>query len=247
VEPHSDDVWVAKPKALASRNALEDTPLMGVGVNTSGGEGPIGAALPDKPKASAAAARGKTEAPRAQNVQLTSVAPQPNTGDHLTRVFAVGDSVMLGAARHLRTPGAQVTIDAVVGRQASAALDVLEQLRAAGEKPEVVLIHIGNNGTLREQQFEAMMKVLKNVPSVVFVNTKVPRRWQDPNNAVLSAGAQRHPNIVLVDWLSYSEGHPEWFRSDGYHLQPEGAEAYAGLLRQYYSGLREHPDKASSL
>jgi len=253
IEPHSDDVWVAKPKPVGARD-FHGPALVGVGVDTSG-EGPIGAALPDKPAVAvptaAAALRGngsgKAEAPGAQDVQLTSVAPQPNAGGHLTRVFAIGDSVMLGAARHLRTPGAQITIDAVVGRQASATLDVLEQLKASGEKPEVVVIHIGNNGTLRDQQFEAMVKLLKNVPSVVFVNTKVPRRWQDPNNAVLTAGAKRHAHILLVDWLSFSEGHPEWFRSDGYHLQPEGAEAYAGLLRPFYGGVREHPDKASSL
>jgi hypothetical protein len=96
-------------------------------------------------------------------------------------------------------------------------------------------VHIGNNGTLREQQFEAMMRLLSDVPHVVFVNTKVPRRWQDPNNAVLSAGARRHTRVQLVDWLSYSQGHPEWFRKDGYHLLPNGAEAYASLLRPYYA------------
>lgn len=252
VEPHSDDVYVAKPKPLVAAGEAPGPELVGVGVTTSGKDkGPIGAALPDKPAAAAAAAgRGKREVPlslRAPDVQLASAMPQPNTGGHPTRVFAIGDSVMLGAARHLRTAGTQLTIDAVVGRQASAALEVLQQLKASSEKPEVVLIHIGNNGTLRERQFEEMVTLLKNVPSIIFVNTKVPRRWQDPNNAVLTAGAKRHSQVLLVDWLSYSEGHPEWFRSDGYHLQPEGAEAYAGLLRSFYSGGHERAEKASSL
>src|SRR6202008_3627526 len=147
----------------------------------------------------------------------------------------------------LRTAGTQMTIDAVVGRQASAVVTLLEQLKASGQKPEVVVIHIGNNGTLREQQFEAMVNLLSNVPNVVFVNTKVPRRWQDPNNAVLKEGARRHSRILLVDWLPYSQGHPEWFRSDGYHLQPNGAEAYAALLRPFYAGVRENTDKANAL
>lgn len=259
VEPHSDDVWVAKPRPIVTDAEFEGPELAGLGVITSSA-GPIGAALPspDKPETGAtstAAARGEADtrsrnavARKAQDsVQLASVAPLPNSGGHRTRVVAIGDSVMLGAARHLRAPGAQITIDAVVGRQASAVVDLLEQLKVSGEKPEVVLIHIGNNGTLREQQFEAMVKLLKNVPNVVFVNTKVPRRWQDPNNAVLTAGARRHSRVLLVDWLSYSQGHPEWFRADGYHLQPDGAEAYAGLLRPFYSGVREHTDKASTL
>jgi hypothetical protein len=260
IEPHSDDVWIAKPRPIGTGD-FEEPELAGLGVNAAG-DGPIGAALPNPVKpgvraAPPAAVRGKEDANAnagspdvhaAQNsVQLASVAPLPNIGQHLTRVFAIGDSVMLGAAKHLRVAGTQVTIDAVVGRQASAVVDVLEQLKASGEKPEVVLIHIGNNGTLREQQFEAMVKLLKNVPNVVFVNTKVPRRWQDPNNAVLKEGARRHSQVLLVDWLNYSQGHPEWFRSDGYHLQPDGAEAYAALLRPFYSLAREHSDKASAL
>ncbi|MEA2647023.1 MAG: hypothetical protein QOE92_2106, partial [Chloroflexota bacterium] len=33
-----------------------------------------------------------------------------------------------------------------------------------------------------------------------------------------------------VDWYGYSEGHAEWFWSDGTHLRPEGAAAYAALI-----------------
>lgn len=142
---------------------------------------------------------------------------------------------MLGAARFLKAPGVQITVDAIVGRQASATVDLLQDLRAAGPLPPFVVVHIGNNGTLREHQFEAMMKLLADVPHVVFVNTKVPRRWQDPNNAVLRAGALKHTRVKLVDWLSHSEGHPEWFRKDGYHLEPQGAEAYASMLRSLYA------------
>jgi peptidoglycan/LPS O-acetylase OafA/YrhL len=241
VEPSSDDVYVAKPKPLGTPEGFEEPALAGLGVNRE--KGSLGAALPSHAQrpnvASVATKSSKAEPVRAPQevVRLASVAPLPNPNPSVrqTRVFALGDSVMLGAARHLRAPGAQLTIDAVVGRQASAAINVLEQLKNSGEKPEVVVIHIGNNGTFREPQFDEMMKLLKNVPRVVFVNTKVPRRWQDPNNAVLSAGVRKHSRVTLVDWLSFSEGHPEWFRSDGYHLQPDGAAAYATLLKPYYS------------
>lgn len=239
VEPSSDDVYVAKPKPLGVPEGFEEPALAGLGVSNE--KGPALAsdkrAAAKGGKAAATAAGTALRAPQ-EGVQLASVAPlaNPNSGARASRVYALGDSVMLGAARHLKVPGAQMTIDAMVGRQASAALDVLEQFKESGERPEVVLIHIGNNGTFREPQFDAMMRLLKNVPRVVFVNTKVPRRWQDPNNAVLSAGAKKYSRVVLVDWLSYSKGHPEWFRSDGYHLQPDGAEAYASLLRPYYAG-----------
>jgi hypothetical protein len=151
------------------------------------------------------------------------------------KVLAVGDSVMLGAARYLRDPGVQVEVDAAVGRQVSTTVELLEQARRSRSLPDVVLIHIGNNGTFRDHQFDRMMTALADVPTVVFMNTKVPRRWQDPNNLVLTEGVLRNPRIKLIDWLAYSKDHPEWFRDDGYHLQPDGAAAYAALLREYYA------------
>jgi peptidoglycan/LPS O-acetylase OafA/YrhL len=225
-EVHGDDVWLAKP-----------SPVAGVEVQAES-EAAIDDVMTEPVALSPSAARKAERAPQPPAAaHLSSVAPMPapTAGARPARVLAIGDSVMLGAARHLQAAGAQVTVDAVVGRQASAVVDLLQQLRAEGPLPPLVLVHIGNNGTLREHQFETMMKLLADVPTVVFVNTKVPRRWQDPNNAVLTAGARKHSRVHIVDWLSFSEGHPEWFRKDGYHLLPEGAQAYAGLLRGYYA------------
>ncbi|HKU39181.1 MAG TPA: acyltransferase family protein, partial [Polyangiales bacterium] len=229
LDPQTGEVWLARPAAdpvqlvAADEPAIDDVITEPLAVH--GGRRPQqqAAPAPAQPKAQPAAAH------------LSSVAPPQPAPVKATRVLAIGDSVMLGAARHLHAPGAQITVDAMVGRQASAVLDLLAERRAEGPLPPLVVVHIGNNGTLREQQFEAMMRLLADVPQVVFVNTKVPRRWQDPNNAVLAAGARRHARVRLVDWLSYSEGHPEWFRKDGYHLLPVGAEAYAALLRPFYA------------
>jgi hypothetical protein len=35
----------------------------------------------------------------------------------------------------------------------------------------------------------------------------------------------------VLDWVSYSAGRTDWFWSDGTHLRPRGARAYARLLR----------------
>ena len=65
---------------------------------------------------------------------------------------------------------------------------------------------------------------------MIFINTKVPRNWQDLNNTALAEGVKRYPNTLLLDWNAASAGHPEWFWSDGIHLRPEGADAYANLV-----------------
>jgi lysophospholipase L1-like esterase len=36
---------------------------------------------------------------------------------------------------------------------------------------------------------------------------------------------------VLVDWHALASAHPEWFAADGAHLRPDGARAFAELIR----------------
>ena len=146
-------------------------------------------------------------------------------------VSAVGDSVMLGAADQLYRDIDNLTVmDAEVGLQASAAIDILRRRRALGQLGDVVIVHIGNNGIFTPRQFDEMMRVLAGVREVVFVNVNVPRAWERPNNATLAQGVRRYPNAVLVDWYSASVYHPEYFVSDGVHLQIKGQRVYADLI-----------------
>lgn len=146
-------------------------------------------------------------------------------------VTAVGDSVMLGAAGALRQEiGDLGAIDAQVGLQASAAIEILRARRAAGQLGDVVIVHLGNNGAFTPDQFDEMMGVLDGVSRVLVVNDKVPRPWEQSNDAVLADGASRYPNAVLVDWYGASINRPELFWEDGFHLRPEGARVYADLV-----------------
>jgi peptidoglycan/LPS O-acetylase OafA/YrhL len=146
-------------------------------------------------------------------------------------VSAIGDSVMLGSVRGLQRdiPGLKV-VDAEVGLQVSAAIDTLRYRRANGQLGEVVIVHLGNNGTFTRGQFDEIMRTLSGVDRVVFVNVKVPRAWEEPNNEVIAEGVERYPNAVLADWHSASADRPDLFYSDGYHLRPEGRRTYAELV-----------------
>jgi peptidoglycan/LPS O-acetylase OafA/YrhL len=146
-------------------------------------------------------------------------------------VSAIGDSVMLGAVGRLQKDIYGLTvIDAEVGLQIYAATDTLRYRRAAGQLGDVVVVHLGNNGTFTKGQFDRIMRTLSGVDRVVFVNVSVPRAWEDPNNRVIEEGVQRYPNAVLVDWHSASADRPELFYKDGYHLRPAGQRIYAGLI-----------------
>ncbi|MFN8567123.1 MAG: hypothetical protein U0Z44_06280 [Kouleothrix sp.] len=74
------------------------------------------------------------------------------------------------------------------------------------------------------------MQLLADTRLVLFVNVKVPRRWEAPNNAVIADGVQRYPNTLMVDWHAASARPAELFWRDGIHLRPRGAELYANLI-----------------
>lgn len=163
-------------------------------------------------------------------------APTPQTNVLLppstvpTRIFGVGDSVMLGASSELRQEIPGVEIDAVVGRQASTGIDILRARAARGDIPEIVLFGLGTNGPLTSGLLDEAMDAMVGVQRVVFVNNSMPRSWEAPNNALLATAVQTHPTAVLADWYTLTTGVPGLLATDDIHLLASGARAYADLV-----------------
>lgn len=164
--------------------------------------------------------------------------PPPKPGIIPGRITAIGDSVMLGAASELKkTIGEKIIVNARVSRYLWDGTDVVKELRKAGELGNVVVIHLGSNWNFTEVHFNVLMKELKDVDRVVFINLKLPRRWEASNNQVLAEGVKRYPNTVLLDWYGATANRPELFKDDGIHLLPEGAKLYASLVASYINGV----------
>ncbi|HEX2912574.1 MAG TPA: acyltransferase family protein [Chloroflexia bacterium] len=198
--------------------------------------------LPEKPDKVASAPPEKTvfpptatpAAPPAQTSQAANQnAPKTQEPLKIGRVFAVGDSVMLGASAELKRSIGNIEVDARVGRQVQEAIGILQARKASGTLGDVVIVHVGNNGTFTAAQFDQIMQTLSGVRKVVFVNVKVPRRWEEPNNNVIAGGVSRYSNTVLVDWRGTSINHPEFFWDDGIHLRPDGQRVYTSLVASY--------------
>ena len=124
----------------------------------------------------------------------------------------------------------ELNMDAEVGRSPSVAVDVMRALYARGALGSIVIVHIGNNGFFTERQIDDIMGMVSAARLVVFVNVKVPRRWENPNNVTMAEKLQQYPNAVLIDWYSASVSRPEFFYRDGVHLRPEGIRAYSTLI-----------------
>jgi peptidoglycan/LPS O-acetylase OafA/YrhL len=165
---------------------------------------------------------------------LTAVPPPPQpTGPAPVKISAIGDSVMLGAAKELVRVLAAIApteVDALKSRQVSQAINTIRAKRDAGKLGDVVVIHMGTNGTFTAKQFDQMMSLLTGVRKVIFVNLKVPRQWEANNNKVIAEGVQRYPNTAMIDWRAATAGQPALFSKDGIHLQPAGARLYTSLI-----------------
>lgn len=141
-------------------------------------------------------------------------------------VTAVGDSVLLGSSHVLKTTLVGADVHATMGWQAADVLSTLQRLKAADGLREVVLIHLGTNGYVYEDQLRRILSILADAKRIVLINSQVPRRWMRPNNALLERVAPEFPNVVLMRWNDLSKSRPEYFISDGIHLTPRGQRAF---------------------
>jgi hypothetical protein len=149
----------------------------------------------------------------------------PPTG---AAIYAVGDSVLVGAAPYLGVCG-PVEVNAEVGRHVSGVIAVVRALHDSGQMPEVLIVHTGNNGPLTPGQAEEIVQLAGDA-RVVFVTVRVGRPWESTTNASAWGAAANHANVNIADWYGASEGRPDLFISDGIHLRPEGGQLFAAVV-----------------
>jgi peptidoglycan/LPS O-acetylase OafA/YrhL len=143
-------------------------------------------------------------------------------------LWVTGDSVILGIRFELDNRQPIGLINARVGRQATELLEVITNDKQNMNASTIVL-NLGNNNKLTEEQVAAIFEEIKDQPRIVVVNTAVPRAWRDDNNALIAQYAAMY-GAYLVDWAAISNGHPEYFAPDGVHLVPAGVRAYVDAI-----------------
>ena len=159
----------------------------------------------------------------------TTFPKNPEPGGPVT---LVGDSVMVGAAPAvIEAFGTRSTIDAKVSRQAGDIPPVIEQLKSVGKLGPTVVVQVGINGTVTEQNLRDIVGATDG-RRVLILNARVPRSWESGNNALVDKLVPKLDNAGVIDWYSYSDGRRDWFLPDGVHLTEEGRAAYAKLIEE---------------
>jgi peptidoglycan/LPS O-acetylase OafA/YrhL len=159
--------------------------------------------------------------------QPTRPAPEvpPPTG---AAIYAIGDSVLIGAAPYLGVAG-PVEVNAEVGRQVPGAIAAVRWLRDSGHMPEVLVIHTGNNGPLTGGHVDQIME-LAGETKVVFVTVRVGRSWESTTNSSIWSASERYGNVRVADWHGATEGRGELFHADGIHVGVEGGHLFAAVV-----------------
>ena len=147
------------------------------------------------------------------------------------QMTAVGDSVLVAGAEKMEEYiGEGLYISASIGRQAVQVPAILRERRQTGTLGAIVIIQIGANGYVTDEDFNDIMAELKEVRAVIFINVRVPKEWERANNTTLTTGVKRYPNAVVLDWYGISAGHPEYLKDDGVHPYQVGREVYAKMI-----------------
>jgi peptidoglycan/LPS O-acetylase OafA/YrhL len=170
-----------------------------------------------------------TEGDRQLNELKQQLAP-PAVTPSVTEggLWVTGDSVILGIRFELDARENIGLINARVGRQAPELLEVIKNDKV-NMADSTIIMNLGNNNKLSEEQVAAIFAELVDQPRIIVVNTAVPRPWKDENNALIAQYATQY-GARLIDWAAISMGHPEYFGSDGVHLVPAGVRAYVDAI-----------------
>jgi peptidoglycan/LPS O-acetylase OafA/YrhL len=185
----------------------------------------------NRPAAAAASTRtvARVEATAAQTEEA-AVAEPNRTAKHPPRIIAFGDSVMIGAASNLAARlGPGFSMNARVGRQANEFVDLVQQLRREGKRPNALVIQMGNNGPLYGEDMEVIQRASSEVGEVFLINDHAPVSWVDESNHALAEAGRDWPHATLVDWAAVAAEN-EGLLWDGIHLKPAAAGLYARLV-----------------
>jgi len=168
-------------------------------------------------------------------------APTPKRSAHGGPVFAVGDSLLLGAVEHgglgvkLAEDGWDLESVAETGRTVRWAID---QVRQRDGVPRYVIVVLGSNPGFSSAGFADDVQTLRD--ALVARGARVIL-WIPPHHAdssrydekvsILQEADLADRVLVVPDWGKVLEQNPQWIGGDGLHYTEEGYGAFASFIR----------------
>ncbi len=168
-----------------------------------------------------------------QRLQEEELAANPLLGKYTDaselQVTGIGDSVMLGAISALYETFPNGYFDAVFGRTIYDGKKVLNYMSQNGTLGDVIVFSLGTNSYIEEQDMEDLIADCGGKPTFWLTTFGVSN---DSTEKMIRV-AERYDNAYIIDWGSLAGEHINtYILADGLHPTPEGAAAYAELIRE---------------
>lgn len=155
------------------------------------------------------------------------------------RVIVIGDSLMestmvrYGASmcNSLVPRGWAVEIVAEVGQHVDYGIEVLDSQYDPDWDVAVVMLgnNYGGNQTAYEEQLDQIVQRLSPRPTVMFTVTEFESEQASVNESIWRV-ADRHDNVMMIDWNAETTADPSLLAGDGLHLSDDGKNRLAGLI-----------------
>jgi len=142
--------------------------------------------------------------------------------------LAIGDSPMLLALPDLAREGYRANARGC--RQYPEGLALMRDLRRAGKLPRLVVVALGSNGSISKHEIHRALHIAGKKRILGLVTPREAGGGAGHDATLVRREAHRHKRARLLDWVSFSSGHPGWFQPDGLHLTFSGAAAMARLF-----------------
>lgn len=153
--------------------------------------------------------------------------------DRPTRVLAIGDSVMEGAAGAIPAalPGREVVVDTQVSRSTGASVDAALSHGTDFDVVVVLLAHNdGGSPGAYQPAFRRLFDAYGDSPRIVALTIHEVRPYYSAVNGFLRGEAGVRGNLVVADWNAAAQQNPGATAGDGLHLSGSGASLMASLI-----------------
>lgn len=169
-----------------------------------------------------------------ETAKPTPTAPARPTSTKTMTAAYYGDSFAVGAKYGLQKVFKSVQTYAKESRQAHAVFT--DMLNNAGARYDVVILHTGNNGTVSEEEFRAVLKAYAKVPRLVVVMPKSILSYSNDTAAMIqricgTPDKPLLPNVRVVDWAAEVKKDPDLL-VDGTHARKKGLVLYTKMVQQ---------------
>ena len=176
-------------------------------------------------------AEAKLSSKQKQVEKEYSLKPQVVLAMADTDLTAIGDSVLLDVSSDLQDVVPGTVVQGRVGRQVTEVPSIVNSLKSQGQLAHNVLLNIGTNGTVTNEQAEQVVKLIGKDRQIFWVTAHVPTQsWQNAVNAQIEKTAKKHPNVHVIDWHARALNHSDWFAADNVHPNNTGNVQLTNLI-----------------